>query len=189
MESRCVQDHARRAMNDNISELAPPLTDRQQAIARALIRRTPIKQIASDLEIAPSTVNDHIKTIKRKFGVRSTAQLVAALLGEPAIKAPSNEGGTNNRLPMHWSFGDESSRDRDGSFMLSDSVAPSSWEPWKPAPESRVVPEELDGPDATIPRLLEIGKILAWILAGVVLTILAFQAVMGIVNQGVASGQ
>lgn len=51
-----------------------------------------------------------------------------------------------------------------------------------------MVPEELDGPAATVPRLLEIGKILTGILAAVVLSILAFQAVMGLVDQGVASG-
>ena len=171
------------------SDPGEKLTERQDAIARALILRTPIKKIAADLDIAPSTVNDHIKALKRKLGVQSTPDLVASLLGQAPPRPPSNWGETKNRLPEGWLGGDSTVRDREGSLLLSDSVGLPIGGPWKPWSEPRVVPEELDGPEGLVPRLLAIGKIIALILAAVILAVLAMQAVMGILEQGrVSSG-
>lgn len=165
------------------------LTGRQEAIARALIKRTPIKQIAAELDIAPSTVNDHIKALKRKLGAQTTPELVANLLGEQPALSPSNWGETKNRLPEEWVASDSSDRDRKGSLSLSDSAGLPIGGPWKPWSEPRVVPEELDGPEGLVPRLLAIGKIMALILAAVILTVLAMQTVMGVLENGrVSSG-
>lgn len=163
------------------------LTERQDAIARALVLRTPIKQIAADLEIAPSTVNDHIKALKRKLGARTTTELVANLLGQSPSLAPSNWGETKNRLPEAWAGGESSGRDHEGSYLLSDSAGLPIGGPWRPWSEPQVVPEELDGPESLVPRLLAIGKLVLQILAALILAVLAQQVVMGIIEQGGAS--
>lgn len=165
------------------------LTERQDAIARALILRTPIKQIAVDLDIAPSTVNDHIRALKRKLGARTMPDLIANLLGQPPLLAPSNWGETKNRLPESWPGGNSSAQDHESSLELSDSFGLSIGGPWKPWSEPQVVPEELDGPESLVPRLLAIGKLILQILAALILAVLAQQVVMGIIEQGrVSSG-
>ena len=165
-----------------------PLTERQQAILRALVRRTPIKQIAFDQGIAPSTVNDHIKAMKRKMGVHSTAELVSEFMATaewPA--APPIGGATNCRLPPEGAVRNVSDRSPPEALALSDALTFSLEAPWAGRREPRVVPEELDGPDGVVPRLVAIAKIIAFILAAVVLSILALESVDGLIARGVAS--
>lgn len=161
------------------------LTNRQEAILSALLRRTPIKQIAFDQGIAPSTVNDHIKAMKRKFGVETTAQLVAAALNSEHREAsPPFKGATKGRvLESSWPA-EEIGRGRTDALALSDSMAFVFEAPWVGRQEPRVVPEELDGPRAIVPRLIAIGKAVSLILAVVVLSILALQTVDGLVASG-----
>ncbi len=163
------------------------LTERQQAIAWALVRRTPIKQIAASLEISPSTVNDHIKLIKRKFGAASTANLVAMLLERDEVPSPVIGGGTKNRIPGLERSDEWSDPDRAGSVILSDSMGLRLGELWNREAGPQVVPEELDGPRGLLPRLVAIGKIVVLILSAIVLAILAMQAGMEIIDQRGAS--
>lgn len=168
--------------------LDPDLTERQEAILRALLLRTPIKQIAFDHAIAPSTVNDHIKAMKRKFGVQSTAQLVARFLqSRDSSWTPANGGETNCRMSGSQFVGEASLRGHTDALALSDSMAFSIEAPWAGGREPRVVPEELDGPGATVPRLIAIAKAVALILAVVVLSIMALETVDGLVVSGGAS--
>lgn len=170
------------------------LTERQEAVLHALVRRTPIKQIAHDQGIAPSTVNDHIKAIKRKYGFDSTAELVAHFVGtlesSPSLAnpAPSNGGETKLRMPETAPVRKEWGRGHTEALALSDSMAFSFEAPWAGVREPRVVPEELDGPGATVPRLIAIGKTVALILATIVLAIMALETVDGLVIGGATSG-
>lgn len=164
------------------------LTERQEAILRALVRRTPIKQIAFDNAIAPSTVNDHIRAMKRKLEVSTTAELVAHFLEADTGPAAPPDGGETKCRMSRWSPASESSRRGHAEALsLSDSMAFSIRAPWAGRGEPRVVPEELDGPAATIPRLLAIAKAVALILAAVVLAIVALDTVDGLVASGAAS--
>lgn len=165
------------------------LTERQEAILRALVRRTPIKQIAFGQGIAPSTVNDHIKAIKRKFGFASTAELVAHFVATmESAPTPANGGQTKLRMPETAPMRKEWGRGHTDALALSDSMAFSFEAPWAGVREPRVVPEELDGPGATVPRLIAIGKTVALILATVVLAIMALETVDGLVIGGATSG-
>lgn len=167
----------------------PDLTERQEAILRALVRRRPIKQIAFDHAIAPSTVNDHIKAMKRKVGARSTAELVSFYLAaaEPSM-TPPNGGATKSRVSAFGQVGNEPGRGHAEALAFSDSMSFSIEAPWAGLREPSVVPEELDGPAATVPRLIAIVKIIALILAVVVLSILALETVDGLIASGAASG-
>lgn len=164
------------------------LTERQEAILSALVCRTPIKQIAFDHAIAPSTVNDHIRALKRKADVSSTAELVSRFLAAPdQLETPPDGGARNWRVSGAGRVGEDVGEGHAEALALSDSMAFSIEAPWAGGREPSVVPEELDGPDATVPRLIAIAKMIVLILAVVVLSILALETVDGLVASGAAS--
>jgi DNA-binding CsgD family transcriptional regulator len=62
--------------------LAYGLTRRERQILQRVISGLTSADIARDLYISPNTVQDHLKSIFSKVGVRSRGQLVAHILGE-----------------------------------------------------------------------------------------------------------
>ncbi|HYK69917.1 MAG TPA: helix-turn-helix transcriptional regulator [Streptosporangiaceae bacterium] len=71
------------------TEIAPllmrayDLTPRQRAVARLVLAGQSSQQIAAALHVSHHTVNDHVRAIADKTGVRSRGQLAAALTGLP----------------------------------------------------------------------------------------------------------
>jgi DNA-binding NarL/FixJ family response regulator len=59
------------------------LTDRECQIAAAVLRAQTTEAIASELFLSPWTVQDHLKAIFRKTGVRSRTELRLRLLPQP----------------------------------------------------------------------------------------------------------
>ncbi|WP_428028004.1 response regulator transcription factor [Altererythrobacter sp.] len=159
------------------------LTERQRAVAKSLVRRTPYKVIAADLGIAESTVNDHIRALRRKFDANSTRELVETLLDTDLAGTgyPQFGGETKNRVERFGVFGEFPARNDE--YLLADSAsvftdAASIW-----PSEPLVVPEELDGPDAIWPRLQAIVKTISLILIVVVLTVAALNGINSLVLQ------
>jgi DNA-binding CsgD family transcriptional regulator len=60
------------------------LSEREAAVARLVLRGRPTRAIADDLHISEHTVQDHLKAVFDKVGVRSRRDLVARLLSPPA---------------------------------------------------------------------------------------------------------
>ncbi len=60
------------------------LTAQEQRVVAAVRRGASNREIATELFLAPKTVEFHLRQIYRKVGVRSRTQLVAALPDEPA---------------------------------------------------------------------------------------------------------
>jgi DNA-binding CsgD family transcriptional regulator len=56
------------------------LTDREKTITRLVCQGLPTRQIAGRLHLTADTVQDHLKSVFDKTGVRSRGQLVAAIL-------------------------------------------------------------------------------------------------------------
>lgn len=164
------------------------LTERQEAIAQGLIRRTPYKVIASDLGIAESTVTDHIKALRRKFEVQTTHDLVGLLIDAEFADwhTPQFGGEGKKRVEDPAVFGDLP--EPNGDYVLADAATSFYKNAGFWPDEPIVVPEELDGPNAIVPRLQAIGKTLVLILAAVVLTVAAINGINSLVlGMGVAS--
>jgi DNA-binding CsgD family transcriptional regulator len=64
-----------------LTMLAHGLSGREQQVVRQLINGTSSAHLAANLRISRYTVQDHLKSIFHKFGVRSRAELVARVLG------------------------------------------------------------------------------------------------------------
>lgn len=62
--------------------LAYALTAREREVLQQIIAGAPSAAIAANLRISPHTVQDHLKAIFSKVGVRSRGELVARVLGE-----------------------------------------------------------------------------------------------------------
>jgi DNA-binding CsgD family transcriptional regulator len=62
--------------------LAYGLTPRERQVLQRVVAGTPSSAIATGLRISANTVQDHLKSIFAKVGVRSRGQLVARVIGE-----------------------------------------------------------------------------------------------------------
>ena len=62
--------------------LAYGLTTREAEIARLIVRGYSTRQVVDRLHISRYTVQDHLKAVFDKLGVRSRRELVAQLLGQ-----------------------------------------------------------------------------------------------------------
>jgi DNA-binding CsgD family transcriptional regulator len=62
--------------------LAYGFTNQEQAVTRLVCRGLSTREIADRLRITPNTLQDHLKSIFDKTGVRTRRELVTAILRE-----------------------------------------------------------------------------------------------------------
>jgi DNA-binding CsgD family transcriptional regulator len=67
------------------------LTPRQRTVARLVLTGQSTRQIAAALHVSHHTVNDHVRAVADKTGVRSRGQLAAVLTGLPPTAADDRE--------------------------------------------------------------------------------------------------
>ena len=159
------------------------LTERQRCVVEGVAHRKTIKKIASELGLSPSTVNEHLSAAKKNANVRSTDELVALFfLDNNPATARTIDRGVNFRVRHSDPIGQQAQQDNSGFMLLADS-APMDRTLFVRPTEPSVVPEELDGHAAVLPRLMQIAKLTGLILAAAVLALVALQSVTGLMGQ------
>lgn len=161
----------------------PSLSERQIEVLALIDRRLTIKEIAGELGISETRVNQHIDVLKRRLIANSHREL-AARYRELRIARPplrTSEGGKTELAAA-----DELRPSRpgaaDGGLALSDVHAFTVKAPWEEGDEPRVVPPALDGRNAVLLRLAVIAAMVFGILASLVLAITAANSLSEVVG-------
>ena len=162
-----------------IGKDSPILSERQKQVLCLIDRRLTIKEIAGELGISETRVNQHIDNLKRRLRANTHRELAACYQQRLAAAAGplSISTGGKSQLP-----GEEEARScpggvADGELTFADAHAFSVEAPWARASEPRVVPPALDGQNAVLLRLALIAAMVFGILASLVLAITAADSV------------
>ncbi|MEZ5743639.1 MAG: helix-turn-helix transcriptional regulator [Sphingomonadaceae bacterium] len=162
------------------------LSPRQSEILRLISMRYAIKEIASLLEVSESAINKQISNLKQKTGAASLGELASVYHALTAASSEFEATETECRKPSssfsHLSSGlsrlEKSTQDESESFVaFSDAQAWQSEAPWIAKPEPRVVPRWLDGQNAGIMRMISMFGVAFMLIAGVILSVGAMQAI------------
>lgn len=163
------------------------LTERQFVVLEGVAHRKTIKKIANELGLSPSTVNEHLAAAKRRSGATSTDELVAMFFEGRASSETENRAartictGGDFRVEAAFDSSQSAPQDDAGLMLLADSRALDR-SLFAGITEPRIVPEELDGPAAALPRLVHIAKLTGLILAAAVLALVALQSATGLLG-------
>jgi DNA-binding CsgD family transcriptional regulator len=176
------------------------LTDRQRSVMERIDRRVPIKVIAQELGVSETRINQHIRALKDVYDAGSLGELVenyratlppkaldevsdlntekdlADAADEALINPLSEAAYTKYQITPGTDFPDLSLQDDPGRLVLSDALSLIEQAPWLKPGEPRVVPGVLDGEHAVLFRVGAIVGIAFGILAAVVLSLSAAEA-------------
>lgn len=161
----------------------PPLSERQLEVLALIERRYTIKEIAGELGISETRVNQHIDALKRRLDANSHRELAARYRELPFAPPPcrSSKGG---KTQLAGTDDPRSSRHgtADGGLALADVHAFAVEAPWIGAGEPQVVPPALDGKNAVLLRLAVIAAMIFGILASLVLAITAANSLSEVIG-------
>lgn len=180
------------------STASRPLTERQRAVMERIDRRVPIKVIAQEMGVSETRINQHIRALKDIFEADNLGDLVesyradigSTMLGEADqedqqaqgadatdLKGFSESAYSKSQVPSPGMMADEVLGNDPGHLVMSDSMPLEYQAPWLNSGEPRIVPRALDGENAVLFRLAAIVGIAFGIMAAVVLTLAAANAV------------
>ena len=163
----------------------PSLSERQKQVLCLIDQRLTIKEIAGELGISETRVNQHIDALKRRLGANTHRELAACyqeLLTPPLTSPFRKPEGGNTQLPGTDEARSTPSRVADGELALADVHAFSIEAPWTRSSEPRVVPPALDGKHAVLLRLAVIAAMVFAVLASLVLAITAADSLTEVVG-------
>lgn len=161
------------------------LSPRQREVLSLIDRRLTIKEMANELGISESRVNQHIDTLKRRLAVNTHRELAARYqeLFSPAKPNPlRNSTGRKAQLPAGIMTRSTMGRVADGELALADVHAFLLEAPWARPGEPEVVPPVLDGKHAVPLRLAAVAVMVFGILASLVLAITAAMSLSEVVG-------
>ena len=150
----------------------PLLTKQQERVVEGLANRLTIKEVAADLGLSPSTINQHIKAAKLRLQVNTHRELVEAYCAncDSSSSTRAKNGVSPTAFPLP-----EPGPDDPGGLVLSDSQ---SFDFELPRPgRDRIVPQALDGTFAGYSRLAAMAVLVAVIFTAVVLGTMAVEKV------------
>ncbi|MDN3646449.1 LuxR C-terminal-related transcriptional regulator [Pontixanthobacter aestiaquae] len=155
-----------------------PLTEKQRAVMERVDRRVPIAIIADEMGVSETRINQHIRSLKDRFGVEN----LNALVEQYRLSADYTDGPEDPLRKAQYSFSqaakgpifpDQQSRVDPGEIVLSDSHHVLIDAPWTGSREPVVVPTKLDGDQAVLYRSMAMLGIAVGITAAVILTVSA----------------
>lgn len=163
-------------------------TSRQEEVLALVARRLTIKEIAAELGVSESAINQRIRAMKERAGVnthRELAELHAATYAERAdayifeqSSAYSETACRISPLETDEEFQKEAAWSKPKSaFSFHDSQAFRLDAPWMEFEEPRVVPRVLDGPNAVWFRIAGILVIAVALMVTVILGLTTLQAI------------
>ena len=166
-------------------EIPPALSERQKQVLSLIDRRLTIKEIAAELGISETRVNQHINALKRRLAANTHRELAAryqerfSLIASPPF---TNTAGRQTQLANESEPGSSDARGAGGELALADVQAFSIEAPWAKASEPQVVPPALDGKNAVLLRLAVVAAMVCGILASLVLAITAATSLSEVVG-------
>jgi DNA-binding CsgD family transcriptional regulator len=166
-------------------EVTPALSERQKQVLSLIDRRLTIKEIAAELGISETRVNQHITTLKQRLDANTHRELAARYreMFTPVVPPPfRNPAGTKTQLVGERQPRSIPGRAADGDLVLADVHAFSLEAPWARASEPQVVPPVLDGKNAVLLRLAVVAAMVCGILASLILAITAATSLTEVVG-------
>jgi DNA-binding CsgD family transcriptional regulator len=145
----------------------PQLTPKQHEVLRFISENRTSKEIAWQLGISESAVNQRIEGIRLRAGSPPRAELARAYRQylEDLAEACNPLPDKNPQVPESAVAGSIESRDeRTDPLALADSVTYTITAPWQRGAVGKVVPEVLDGANAGFSRTAAMVVIAAGIL-------------------------
>lgn len=161
--------------------LRAQLTNRQAEVLERVAQRKSFKGIASDLGIAESTVNHHVKMLKLAFGVNSLAQLqeiyvsLSTTLTSKTYRKPTS---INKRVSVPGNQSEGVAQNGAGpALSFHDSLTYNSPAPWESLREPVIVPGLLNGTSSRWVRAALMVAIAIGLFAAVIVGLGAAQGV------------
>lgn len=170
----------------------PTLTRRQIEVLERVAKRRTLKQIAGELSISESAVNQHIKALKQNLGVNSLTELAEshhALAGQLEKKPCRNPASIKSGLPPAG----ESEAGRQSDVLqpvaaFHDSLTYKVEAPWLGLNEPKVVPGVLTGTNAKLARMAYIIAVAFGLFAVILLGLGVAQGVTMAFSQSASPG-
>lgn len=163
------------------------LTDRQRQVAMGLEQHLTLKEIAAELGVSESAVNQHVRALKKKLGANSIREIIEGfqVLEGRQARSPSCRFSTarNPHLPPYQGDRASDPGTAKGIFAFQDIQSFPIESPWIDGIEPQVVPRELDGKLAVPARLLIISGVMFASLAGIVLALTATEVLSEMVSE------
>lgn len=161
------------------------LSERQKEVLGLIDQRYTIKEIAAELGVSETRINQHIDALKRRLGANSHRELAERYRELLAPFTPAPFRKSVERSPQ-LAIRDEArslpGRVADSGLALADVHAFALEAPWAKASEQPVVPPALDGDNAVLVRLAVVAAIVFGTLASLVLAITAADSLSGLVG-------
>ncbi|WP_395395297.1 helix-turn-helix transcriptional regulator [Novosphingobium sp. BL-8A] len=156
MEIDCWTREPESAQFRRILEVLPSLTEKQHQVLGLIAENRTSKEIAWELGISESAVNQRIEGVRNRTGAPPRAELARAYryYQRPVDAACNPLPDKNPQVSPDPVTAEEWGQDERGDrLMLSDGVAFRIEAPWQSEEIDRLVPEVLDGHDAGINRM------------------------------------
>lgn len=151
------------------------LSAKQREVLERLSRRQSIKTMADEMNVSPTRINQHIRSIKDRLGVNSQEAMVAHWLAITSGDPLRKDACRKQHLPGSELVGEERPTVDAAVLQFRDAGAFEMSAPWQ-LRHDRVGPGFLDGPGATARRLLFIALVAIGFPIAVVVVLSAMTA-------------